>query len=187
MRTPRSAAPVFAASRVDVFAPSAMAAKISNSIPAFSAAVCWKALRALKMRSGLGRLAAVGVAMDGSSFRGHRLYTRIPSKRIFRGQTNCREPVPLAYSLLPATTKRRPMQREYHRWYSHRLGMELGVVVHGHWGAPLLGFPTSAGDEWELEGQSMIGALADFIDAGRIKFFSINSINGQSFYHKGAD
>ena len=37
------------------------------------------------------------------------------------------------------------MKREYHRWYSHRLGLELGVVVYGHWGPPLLGFPTSAG------------------------------------------
>jgi esterase/lipase superfamily enzyme len=78
------------------------------------------------------------------------------------------------------------MQREYHRWYSHRLGLELGVIVHGHWGAPILGFPTSAGDENELEGQSMIGALAEFIDGGRIKFFSINSINGSSFYNKSA-
>jgi len=78
------------------------------------------------------------------------------------------------------------MQRDYHHWYSHRLGIELGVVVYGHWGSPILGFPTSAGDEWELEGQGMIGALADFIDAGRIKFYSINSINGLSFYNKGA-
>ena len=78
------------------------------------------------------------------------------------------------------------MKREYHRWYSHRLGLDLGVVVHGHWGQPLLGFPTSAGDEFELEGQSMIGALADFIDGGKIKFYSINSINGLSFYNKGA-
>ena len=51
----------------------------------------------------------------------------------------------------------------------------------------LLGFPTSAGDEWELEGQGMVGAvLADFIDAGRIKFFAVNSINGSSFYNKSA-
>ncbi len=78
------------------------------------------------------------------------------------------------------------MKREYHRWYSDRLGMELGVVVYGHWGPPLLGFPTSAGDEWELEGQSMVGALADFLDAGKIKFFSVNSINGHSFYNKSA-
>ena len=53
------------------------------------------------------------------------------------------------------------MKREYHRWHSPRLGMELGVVVYGHWGPPLLGFPTSAGDEMELEGQSMVGDIGD--------------------------
>jgi esterase/lipase superfamily enzyme len=78
------------------------------------------------------------------------------------------------------------MQRDYHSWYSHRLGGELGVVVYGHWGSPIIGFPTSAGDEWELEGQGLIGALADFIDAGRIKFYCVNSVNGQSFYNKSA-
>ena len=57
------------------------------------------------------------------------------------------------------------MKREYHRWYSHRLGLEMGVVVYGHWGPPLLGFPTSAGDEWELEGQGLIGAWRPLIDA----------------------
>jgi len=32
----------------------------------------------------------------------------------------------------------------------------------------------------------MVGVLADFIDAGRIKLFTVNSINGQSFYNQGA-
>src|SRR5260370_11372510 len=87
----------------------------------------------------------------------------------------------------PLDSKRfRQMKREVHRWYSHRLGLEMGVVVYGHWGSPLVGFPTSAGDEFELEGQSMIGALADFIDGGKLKFYSLNSINGLSFYNKGA-
>ena len=78
------------------------------------------------------------------------------------------------------------MKREYHRWYSQRLGMELGVVVYGHWGPPLLGFPTSAGDEWELEGQGLIGSLAPLIDAGRVKFFSMNSVNWAGLYNKSA-
>ncbi|HEY8715982.1 MAG TPA: alpha/beta hydrolase-fold protein [Candidatus Acidoferrum sp.] len=78
------------------------------------------------------------------------------------------------------------MKREYHRWYSSRLGIDLGIVVYGHWGPPMMGFPTSAGDEWELEGQGMIGALAEFIDAGRIKFFSVNSANHLGLYNKGA-
>src|ERR1700720_4377086 len=78
------------------------------------------------------------------------------------------------------------MKREYHRWHSSRLGIELGVVVYGHWGPPLMGFPTSAGDEWELENQGMIGALGEFIEAGRIKFFSVNSVNHQGLYNRGA-
>src|SRR5258708_12540734 len=32
----------------------------------------------------------------------------------------------------------------------------------------------------------MVGALADFIDAGKVKFFRVNSINGLSFYDKSA-
>jgi esterase/lipase superfamily enzyme len=78
------------------------------------------------------------------------------------------------------------MKREYHRWYSSRLGIDMGVVVYGHWGPPLMGFPTSAGDEWELENQGMVGALGEFIDAGRIKFFSVNSVNHQGLYNRGA-
>ena len=81
---------------------------------------------------------------------------------------------------------RTEMRTEYHRWYSHRLGFELGVVVYGHWGPPLIAFPTSAGDEWELENQGMIGALAGLIDAGRVKFFAVNSANFAGFYNRGA-
>jgi esterase/lipase superfamily enzyme len=78
------------------------------------------------------------------------------------------------------------MERTYHRWYSQRLGTEMGIVVYGHWGPPLLGFPTSAGDEWELEGQGMIAALAGHIDAERVKVFSINSVNSAGLNNKGA-
>src|SRR4030095_5275539 len=78
------------------------------------------------------------------------------------------------------------MKKEVHRWHSDRLGLELGVVVYGHWGAPVVGFPTSAGDEWAFEGQGLIGALGDFIDAEKTKFHAVNSINGWSFYNKGA-
>jgi esterase/lipase superfamily enzyme len=78
------------------------------------------------------------------------------------------------------------VHKEYHRWYTGRLGLELGVVVYGHWGPPLIGFPTSAGDEWELEHQGLIGSLSDLIDAGRVKFFSVNSANFATLYNKHA-
>jgi len=78
------------------------------------------------------------------------------------------------------------MHKEYHRRHSLRLGREMGIVVYGHWGPPLLAFPTSGGDEWEHENQGMIGALAGLIDAGRVKIFTVNSLNFESFYDKDA-
>jgi esterase/lipase superfamily enzyme len=78
------------------------------------------------------------------------------------------------------------MRYEYHRWHSPRLGREMGVNVYGHYGAPILVFPTSGGDEHEYAGQGMIDTLAHHIDAGRAKFFCIGSVNNQSWYDKQA-
>jgi esterase/lipase superfamily enzyme len=62
----------------------------------------------------------------------------------------------------------------------------MGVTVFGHWGPPLLAFPTSHGDEWELLRQGLIGALADFIEGGRVKIFCVGSNNHESFLNDGA-
>ena len=51
------------------------------------------------------------------------------------------------------------MNQERHSWHSSRLGKEMGIRVYGHYGPPLLVFPTSGGDENEYEGHSVIGAL----------------------------
>ncbi|MBI2834915.1 MAG: esterase family protein [Acidobacteria bacterium] len=78
------------------------------------------------------------------------------------------------------------MHQEYHRWYSDRLRREMGLVVYGHYGPPLLCFPTSGGNEWEQGDQSMIGSLAEFLEAGRVKIFSVNALGGGGFYDRGA-
>jgi esterase/lipase superfamily enzyme len=78
------------------------------------------------------------------------------------------------------------IKREYHRWYSSRLGHDMVVLSYGHWGAPLLSFPTSGGDEWEYENQGIVETLGQFIDGGRMKFFSVGQVSGESFYNKGA-
>ena len=68
------------------------------------------------------------------------------------------------------------MNQEHHRWFSHRLSREMGIRVHGHYGQPILVFPTSGGDEWEYEGQGMIAALGHHIDGGRVKFFCVTPV-----------
>lgn len=62
----------------------------------------------------------------------------------------------------------------------------MGLVVYGHWGPPLLVFSTSGGDEWEMDRQGMISALAGFIDEGRVKIFAVNANLSDSFANKDA-
>ena len=78
------------------------------------------------------------------------------------------------------------MHRDHHRWYSHRLNRDMGVAVYGHYGMPILAFPTSMGDEWEQEGQGMIRTLSPYLDQGRIRIFCINGVQSDSFANKGA-
>ena len=78
------------------------------------------------------------------------------------------------------------MKVEHHVWHSSRLGRDMGVRVYGHWGSPILVFPTSGGDEWEYERQGMIDALSPHVEGGRVKIFCVNSVNNESWYNKAA-
>jgi esterase/lipase superfamily enzyme len=78
------------------------------------------------------------------------------------------------------------MRVEHHHWYSPRLEHEMGVAVFGHWGPPLLAFPTSHGDEWELQRNGVLDAIGDFVDAGRLKVFCVGSNNQESFLNRDA-
>jgi len=78
------------------------------------------------------------------------------------------------------------MRRDVHEWYSDRLQRHTRIVVLGHWGPPMIMFPTSGGDEEEYERQGLIGAIGDFIDAGRVKAFCVNTNHSDSFGNDGA-
>ncbi|MEO8166846.1 MAG: alpha/beta hydrolase-fold protein [bacterium] len=76
------------------------------------------------------------------------------------------------------------MYREIHQWYSPRLNKEMEIAVYGHYGFALLMFPTAAADYLEYERFQLIDSLAPFIDSGKIKAFSINSINSESWLNQ---
>ena len=59
------------------------------------------------------------------------------------------------------------MHLEQHGWHSPRVGKWMGIRVYGHYGSPIVVFPTSGGDEREYEGQGMIDALGHHIDSGK--------------------
>ena len=78
------------------------------------------------------------------------------------------------------------MNREYHKWYSSRLGREMELLVFGHAGLPVLVFPTSGGRFFEFEDRGMIAALAGRIDAGQLQIFCVDSVDMESWYNRQA-
>src|SRR5213078_4567002 len=73
------------------------------------------------------------------------------------------------------------MHRDHQRWYSHRLNRDMGDAIYGNYGAPILAFPTSMGDEWEQEGQGMIRTLSAYSEQERIRICCINGVQSDSF------
>ena len=73
------------------------------------------------------------------------------------------------------------MQRESWTWTSTRLSEPARVVRWGHFGTPVLLFPTAGGDAEEVERFHLVGALADAIDKGRIKVFSVDGIAARAW------
>ena len=66
------------------------------------------------------------------------------------------------------------------RWHSERLGQEITLARWGHWGQPVLVFPTAGGDAEEIERMHLVGALGSLIEAGRIKVYSCDSLAGRA-------
>jgi esterase/lipase superfamily enzyme len=73
------------------------------------------------------------------------------------------------------------MQREITSWFSPSLNKEMPIAVYGNYGFALLLIPTAAADYLEYERFQMMDALAPFIDGGKMKVFSIDSINKESW------
>ena len=62
--------------------------------------------------------------------------------------------------------------------------MDMPIVAYGHAGYPLLMFPTAAADYLEYERFYLVDAIKDFIEAGLIRAYSINSVNKYSLLNK---
>ena len=73
------------------------------------------------------------------------------------------------------------MQRFIDGWHSPSLGQHMEIVTYGYYGFPLLLFPTAAADYLEYERFQLIDAIEEHINSGKVKVFSINSINREGW------
>src|SRR3954468_24026221 len=73
------------------------------------------------------------------------------------------------------------MERILDSWHSPVLGKTMEIAVYGHYGPALLMFPSAAADYLEYERFHLIDAMRHHFTSGRMKGFSINSINSESW------
>ena len=86
------------------------------------------------------------------------------------------------FTITMATTTTPEVQRDYIKEWSRCLGRDMEILHFGHAGRPLLVFPTSMGRFYQWEDFGLVGALADFIEAGAIQLVCVDSVDGESWY-----
>lgn len=73
------------------------------------------------------------------------------------------------------------MSKQTWSWNTPRLPEPARIARWGHFGQPVLLFPTAGGDFEEVERFKLIHVLAPLLDAGRIKVYSIDSVAGKAW------
>jgi esterase/lipase superfamily enzyme len=73
------------------------------------------------------------------------------------------------------------MRREVREVTSASTGASGTVVAYGHWGRPVLVFPAEAGEAEEIERHGMVDAVADLLDAGRVKLYCVDAADAWSW------
>ena len=62
----------------------------------------------------------------------------------------------------------------------------LSLIAYGHYGRPVLVFPSEAGRAWDFENNGMVGAVAHLVDEGRVKLYCVDSLDAYSWADNSA-
>ena len=73
------------------------------------------------------------------------------------------------------------MREHWVELFSPAIGTAGSVVRYGHYGRPVLVFPSEQGRASDFAGNGMVEAVADLIDAGRVKLFCVDSYDAASW------
>lgn len=72
------------------------------------------------------------------------------------------------------------MRREHHSLWSDGIG-SAGTIVYGHYGRPVLVFPSEQGHCYDFEDNGMVDMVAGDIEQGRLKLYCVDSYDAASW------
>ncbi|WP_407517610.1 alpha/beta fold hydrolase [Elizabethkingia anophelis] len=74
-------------------------------------------------------------------------------------------------------------QVEYTDYYSHILGRKINIQITGHFGHPIIMFPTSQGSLTQNSDFHLNGSIDHFTDSGKVKLFNLETLDKENFYN----
>jgi esterase/lipase superfamily enzyme len=74
-----------------------------------------------------------------------------------------------------------PVRERAVHLYSPAIGSAGAVICYGHYGRPALVLPTEAGHARDFAGNGMLDAVADLVEAGRVKLYCVDSHDSASW------
>ncbi len=79
------------------------------------------------------------------------------------------------------------MRRRYETISSPALGKEVELLAYGHFGAPIIAFPSGGGRFHDFEDNGMIDAISPLINDGKIKLYCTDGVDRESWLNEGTD
>jgi len=76
------------------------------------------------------------------------------------------------------------LKEEYKKWYSPTLSMDIEMLVYGHYGHPVVIFPTTKGRYYESKDFKLVDSVAHLVNDGKVKLYCPDSVDAFSLYNK---
>ena len=89
--------------------------------------------------------------------------------------------------LSPKNSVNYPMQRRYKKMYSPAVGHDMEILCYGHYGSPMIAFPSGGGRFHDMEDNGMIDPVAHLIEGGKLKLYCPDSLDNESLLNDGVD
>ncbi|HEX2052040.1 MAG TPA: alpha/beta hydrolase-fold protein [Actinomycetota bacterium] len=77
------------------------------------------------------------------------------------------------------------MRRRHLSLHAPGIGADGDVVAYGHYGRPVLAFPSEQGRAFDYEDRGMVAAVEELIDGGRVKLYCVDSYDAGSWHAPG--
>ena len=69
------------------------------------------------------------------------------------------------------------------QYYSNTLGRNINVEIMGHWGHPILMFPSSGGQYTQNSDFGLNASVMQYVEEGRIKLYNVETLDMLTFYN----